>query len=93
MEIITKVMEKSWKFVGKNVYEPCIYNHNKFYPPSLSVLTTKIKAEGNFFSFQRQNIARLKKEASRFKKLKVNCLDVFIFHDTVSFIEPVKKQL
>ncbi len=25
MEIVTKVMEKSWKFVGKNVYEPCIY--------------------------------------------------------------------
>jgi len=23
MEIVTKVMEKSWKFVGKNVYEPC----------------------------------------------------------------------
>ncbi len=22
MEIVTKVMEKSWKFVGKNVYEP-----------------------------------------------------------------------
>ncbi len=25
MEIVTKVMEKSWKFVGKNVYEPCIF--------------------------------------------------------------------
>ncbi len=24
MEIVTKVMEKSWKFVGKNVYEPCL---------------------------------------------------------------------
>ncbi len=24
MEIVTKVMEKSWKFVGKNVYEPCM---------------------------------------------------------------------
>ncbi len=24
MEIVTKVMEKSWKFVGKNVYEPWI---------------------------------------------------------------------
>ncbi len=23
MNIVTKVMEKSWKFVGKNVYEPC----------------------------------------------------------------------
>ncbi len=22
MEIVSKVMEKSWKFVGKNVYEP-----------------------------------------------------------------------
>ncbi len=27
MEIVTKVMEKSWKFVGKNVYEPCIYQY------------------------------------------------------------------
>ncbi len=26
MEIVTKVMEKSWKFVGKNVYEPCTLN-------------------------------------------------------------------
>ncbi len=25
MEIVTKVMEKSWKFVGKNVYEPCAW--------------------------------------------------------------------
>ncbi len=25
MKIVSKVMEKSWKFVGKNVYEPCIY--------------------------------------------------------------------
>ncbi len=25
MNIVSKVMEKSWKFVGKNVYEPCIY--------------------------------------------------------------------
>ncbi len=24
MEIVTKVMEKSWKFVGKNVYEPWV---------------------------------------------------------------------
>ncbi len=24
MNIVPKVMEKSWKFVGKNVYEPCI---------------------------------------------------------------------
>ncbi len=23
MNIVSKVMEKSWKFVGKNVYEPC----------------------------------------------------------------------
>ncbi len=28
MEIVTKVMEKSWKFVGKNVYEPWLYYHN-----------------------------------------------------------------
>ncbi len=24
MEIVTKVMEKSWNCVGKNVYEPCL---------------------------------------------------------------------
>ncbi len=28
MEIVTKVMEKSWKFVGKNVYEPCTIRVN-----------------------------------------------------------------
>ncbi len=27
MEIVTKVMEKSWKFVGKNVYEPWFLLH------------------------------------------------------------------
>ncbi len=34
MKIVSKVMEKSWKFVGKNVYEPWIYlqhfNQQKF---------------------------------------------------------------
>ncbi len=29
MEIVTKVMEKSWKFVGKNVYEPCCLHDKK----------------------------------------------------------------
>ncbi len=36
MEIVTKVMEKSWKFVGKNVYEPC-YQWN-FLSISLKVI-------------------------------------------------------
>ncbi len=26
-----KVMEKSWKFVGKNVYEPCIFERRRTY--------------------------------------------------------------
>ncbi len=31
MEIVTKVMEKSCKFVGKNVYEPCRCEYTKYY--------------------------------------------------------------
>ncbi len=43
MNIVSKVMEKSWKFVGKNVYEPYIQWGKKVFsqPPIVQVLPLK----------------------------------------------------